>query len=78
LKGFKMTAEATKGNFDFTAINNATKGLPAGMLLAIAQGFVTRATNTMNKFENACEEQAIQLGADLQALREAYKATKPE
>lgn len=59
--------------FDFTAINNATRGLTAGMKLAVAQGLLTQAINTLEKFENPLAEEAYTLGEELKIFRIRYQ-----
>jgi hypothetical protein len=65
-----------KGNFDFTAINTATKALPAGMKLAIAEGLLITVIKTLNHFHNELETDAQVVLENLQALKAAYKTTK--
>ncbi len=59
--------------FDFTAINNATRGMTAGMKLAVAQGLLTQAINTLEKFENPLAEEAHGLGEELKTFRVKYQ-----
>lgn len=66
-----MTTSTTSFNFD--AINNATRGMTAGMKLAIAQGLLTQACNTLEKFENPLAEEAHTLGNELASFRVKYK-----
>ena len=58
--------------FDFTAINNATRGMTPGMKLAIAQGLITQATNTMEHFNNPLSVEAKSLGDALNKFRQGY------
>jgi hypothetical protein len=67
-----------KGNFDFTAINEATKGLTTGMKLAIAQGLLTQAVNTLEKFENPLASEVHGLGEELKLFRIKYKESVPQ
>ena len=66
-----MTTAST--NYDFTPINNATRGMTAGMKLAVAQGLLTQACNTLEKFENPLAEEAHTLGEKLATFRIKYK-----
>ena len=65
------------GNFDFTAINEATKNLTTGMKLAIAQGLLTQSINTLEKFENPLAVEAHTLGEELKTFRIKYKESVP-
>lgn len=49
-------------NFNFDAINNATRGLTAGMKLAIAQGLLTQAITTLEKQVKYEREEADRVG----------------
>jgi hypothetical protein len=60
-------------DFDFSKINEATKGLTAGMKLAIAQGLLTQAINTLEKFDNPLLKEATGLGEELKTFRIKYK-----
>ena len=59
--------------FDFSEINLATRGLTAGMKLAVAQGLLTQAINTLEKFENPLAVEAHTLGEELKTFRIKYQ-----
>lgn len=63
----------SSNTFNFDAINNATRGMTAGMKLAIAQGLLTQACNTLEKFENPLAQEAHTLGTELATFRIKYK-----
>lgn len=65
-----------KGNFDFGPINTATKTLPAGMKLAIAEGLLITVIKTLNHFHNELETDAQEVLDALQTLKTKYKETK--
>ena len=63
----------TSSSFDFSAINNATRGMTAGMKLAVAQGLLTQAINTLEKFNNPLKAEAHGLGEELKTFRIKYQ-----
>jgi hypothetical protein len=71
LRRFTMTTSAS--TYDFTAINNATRGMTAGMKLAVAQGLLTQAISTLEKFDNPLSAEANTLGEELKTFRIKYK-----
>lgn len=68
----------TTSTFNFDAINNATRGMTAGMKLAIAQGLLTQACNTLEKFENPLAVEAHTLGNELATFRIKYKESSDQ
>ena len=63
--------------YDFTAINNATRGMTAGMKLAVAKGLVTQCANTLERFDNPLAIDAIQLREDMEVFHCKYKESSP-
>lgn len=59
--------------YDFTTLNNATRGMTAGMKLAVAQGLLTQAIKTLEHFDNPLKDEAIGLGEELKTFRIKYK-----
>jgi len=68
----------TQQSYDFTAINNATRGMTAGMKLAVAQGLLTSACNTLEKFQNPLSVEAHTLGEELKTFRVKYREASAE
>ena len=66
---------ANKGTFDFTAINEATNNLPAGMKIAIAEGLLINVCKTLNKFEHELEDKANEVLEELQVFKAEYKVS---
>jgi hypothetical protein len=64
------------GQFDFSEINNITRNLPAGMKLGIAKGLIKNIITTFKQFENACEEDAEEVLAQIEALQVKYNKGK--
>jgi hypothetical protein len=64
-------------DFDFTAINNATRNLPSGMKIAIAKGLLTSVVNTFERFDNELLGEAIKLKSDINLFQIKYKASVP-
>jgi len=68
-----MTQPQSANTYNFTAINNATRGMTAGMKLAVAQGLLTSAIKTMETFDNPLAPEAHTLGEHLKTFRIKYK-----
>lgn len=64
--------QTTKG-FDFTEINKATYGMKTGMKIGVIKGFMTQIVNTLNKFENDLEEDAIALHQQVEEFQKKYQ-----
>jgi hypothetical protein len=59
--------------YDFTAINNATRGMTAGMKLAVAKSLLTQCANTLDKFDNPLAVEAFELREELEVFHCKYK-----
>ena len=59
--------------FNFDAVNNATRNMSAGQKLAVAQGLLSSAINTLERFKNPLHDEAAGLGEELRTFRIKYK-----
>ena len=71
-------AVQSEDRFPFPVFNALTNDLPAGMQLALAEGLLKSALNTLERYNNPLEADLYKLRSDLKTFRGHYKADREE